>query len=280
MFWLLFFGCLVWSLIKAPSALEALEHATASPKPMPTLGRVNQQKQLLKAGFPVISLYETRLIWLGVILYLAWSLFFANLPQHLFHALIIMHILLNSKGKWASLSSTFKYDGNKMYPVALLFGFRLFGLLSPSLRFQYASSPLSAALRILIFLHETDAKLGHAAHMAFVYAALMADGYDLLQVGAMPPEVLWSLLCGGVYVLCSPWSGLRERNVRQLVLNKLGGGTCPDRDVEYVNVPVPSPEDPETVVRLYFNLSHYTVHRDFSAVSVLCELVLLSSSLR
>lgn len=294
--WLAFFLFLVWSGFQGPSSRVAIQrreeedfikHDVSPPTPLSTLERVRQQLSLLRlvGTLPVLSAHEEWLQWGGAALYTIWAVVFANRPQHLFHLLIIMHILFNSKGKWASLSSTFKYDGNKMYPVALLFGFRLFGLLSDSLRYDYASSGLSAAVRSLIFLHETDAKMGHAAHMTFVYASVVVDGWDLFRTrSGVSAEVYWSLLCGAVYVLCDSWTSLREMRVRRLIRaawEKFNDDIFPDRDVEYVDIlqPSASGHSPKAV-RLYFNLSHYDVHRTFSAVAVLCEMVLLSSALR
>jgi len=251
-----------------------------------TTTRVRQQEVLLQEaaphGLPTLSTHETRLQVCGILIYLMWAWCFANLPQHLCHILIILHILFNSRGRWASLSSTFKYDGNKIYPVALLFGFRFFGVLSDSLHYEYTSSALGAALRILIFLHETDSKLGNLTHMLFVYGSILVDLVHAIRSGSfLSAELAWSILCGFVYVLCDRWTKLQQDRMRSLIhaafKETTGTQQAPDRDAEYLEVKHAIDQQPP--VRLYFNISHYTVHRTFSSVSVLCELVLLSSAL-
>lgn len=191
-----------------------------------------------------------RQTWIELIYSLIGLLtFFINVlyedkSKNLLYTLILFYIIFNNKGKWNTLSSCFKTGGAKISIVVLKL------MLEKS---------FDSILTTMIFLFETDRKIGNYSHMFLVFAAgvISIMGNESLR----PTRIL----CLIIFFVGDHACKIKEKQFNYRILMHVDEFSLM-RDKEYIDI---------DNVRVYYNLPHYTVYNMLSSVCLLNELCLL-----
>lgn len=245
-----------------------------------TLQRVVEQKSSITT--PQLWLWEKALCICCVVSYGWFS--FTSPSDSLFHLSVVLYILFHSEGRYNTLSSSFKHASSKITFVFLIY------LHTNQLHNTYmGSQPNEPTLKTLIFLFQTDNKLGNHTHMVFVYALLFVKLFyrpilirNLSLFGCAICFFIGDRFCKDRQnEVALKIHGLKTKNEQTItnLITKHGGvsdlgsimGLCSrgeHRDARY-----------ETIegVRYYYNFSHYTIHLHLSPLVLLCELALFTA---
>jgi len=152
---------------------------------------------------------------------------------------ILLYLIFNNKGKWNTLSSSFKYDSSK---ITILF-FLLINKKSTWL--------------MCIFLFETDRKWGNITHMLFVVLSTLHGATS---------HSLANLLCKVINAILFMIGDIACKQVENAHKNLVNSNRTQIEDTEFILI---------KEVKVYYNLPHYSSIKDFSSTCLLVELMLL-----
>jgi uncharacterized membrane protein len=208
--------------------------------------RIQQCTKLLTTLHQQTTMREKAFNIITNLLYICYTIK-CKIEINFIHILILSYIVFNHKGKWNTLSSSFKDASAKSTILIILL-----------IRYMDCNDNLILS-NILVFSFETDRKYGNTTHMIFVFLGVFHAVYNDFYKNSF--KVFYSVL----FFIGDQVCKRREKQYLQLIQGKWPDENYKD-DNEFIII---------KRVKFYYNISHYLVHNSYSINTLLMELVLL-----